>query len=55
MSEPRISREDWLKTDVAKASTIACGYCGQRFATPHDFYKHRDTVHPKKKAKKNGD
>lgn len=50
--QPPIGREEWAKTDVAKASTIACGWCGARFESPHDFYAHLDAEHPKKKAQK---
>lgn len=51
-SEPQVSREDWAQSDVHKASRYACGWCGQKFEMPHDFYDHLDTAHPKKRAKK---
>lgn len=50
-SELPISRKAWKASDVAKASVISCGHCGARFETPHDFYAHLDTEHPKKGAK----
>lgn len=53
-SQPPISREQWKATDVAKASVVACGFCGAQFDTPHDFYDHLDTEHPKKKGAKDG-
>ena len=40
-----ITRDEWKRTDVAKASTIFCQHCGERFETPHDFYDHLDTEH----------
>lgn len=43
-----VSRAEWAQTDVHKASTYACGKCGERFAMPHDVYEHLDRVHPKK-------
>jgi len=44
-----MTREEWRETEVAKAtSVIACQHCGERFATPHDFYDHLDSQHPKK-------
>jgi len=44
-----MTREEWQETEVAKAtSVIACQHCGERFATPHDFYDHLDSQHPKK-------
>jgi len=43
-----MTRDEWRETDVAKAtSLIACSHCGERFETPHDFYDHLDTEHPK--------
>jgi len=38
-----MTREQWQATDAAKATaSIACNRCGQQFATPHDFYDHKD-------------
>lgn len=42
-----VTREEWKETEVAKASTISCQFCGMGFPTPHDFYDHLDEVHPK--------
>lgn len=49
-----VPREQWTQSAVHKASAYACGKCGARFATPHDFYAHLDAEHPKKKGAKNG-
>lgn len=48
MSDGMVPREQWEQTDIHKASTYACGKCGQRFDTPHDVYAHLDSEHPKK-------
>jgi len=38
-----MSRDQWQATEAAQAtSAIACNRCGKQFATPHDFYDHKD-------------
>ncbi len=44
-SEGMVPLEDWAATDVHKASTYACGKCGQTFDHPHEIYEHLDAEH----------
>lgn len=47
-----VPRREWAKTEAHKASTYACGKCGERFAFPQDVYAHLDTEHPQPKTPK---
>lgn len=44
-----ITREEWERTQVHRASTYSCSKCGKRFASPDDVYDHLDADHPAKK------
>lgn len=45
-----MTREEWERTDVHKASSYSCAKCGKRFASPDDVYDHLDAEHPPKKG-----
>lgn len=38
-------RDQWVASDVHKASRYSCAKCGQQFETPHDVYDHLDAKH----------
>ena len=40
-----MTREQWERTEVHKASTYSCSKCGKRFSCPDDVYDHLDAEH----------